>query len=221
MQGKSLKFNTKYVVPMVLLAWLLVSLSFTVLIPRADATHVVDGSTRACPHNNTEAMTDVYSPERFRILNLCQKASGVVTFFEVWGDGDWNVYVRLDEASRNLVDGSGISKLRAWSQAGDHGDGSADMIWEAIPRDVGESGKNATTGPLTSCRPSPDSRGDQATVYGVYVADKWHGWKEIHPITQITYDGQTCTRSEPTSTETSGGGGNCKETWGWGGRNRC
>jgi hypothetical protein len=215
-QGKSLKFNTKYTVPLVLLAWLLVSLSFTVLIPRAEADH----TDWACPHNNTEAMTDVYSPERFRILNLCQKASGVVTFFEVWGDGDWNVYVRLDEASRNLVDGSGISKLRAWSQAGDHGEGSADMIWEAIPRDVGESGKNATTGPLTSCRPSPDSRGDQATVYGVHVADKWHGWKEIHPITQISNNGgATCTRSEPTSTTSSGG--QCKETRGWSGRNRC
>lgn len=216
MQGKSLKFNTKYLVPLVLLAWLLVSLSFTVLIPRADATHVVNGSTRACPHNNTEAMTDVYSPERFRILNLCQKASGVVTFFEVWGDGDWNVYLRLDEASRSLVDGSGISKLQTWEQARQNG--GADMIWEAIPRDVGEDGKNDTSGPLDSCRPSV---GDQTTVYGVHVADKWHGWKEIHPITQVTSGSQTCTRSEPTSTESSGGGGKCKETWGWGGRNRC
>jgi hypothetical protein len=215
MQEKSLKFNKKPIVPLVLLVWLLASLSFTVLIPRADANHVVDGSTRACPHNDAEAMTDVYSPERFRILNLCQKASGKVTWFEVWGDGDWNVYVKLDEASRSLVDGSGISKLQAWEQA--RKNEGADMIWEAIPRDVGESGKQGTTtGPLTSCKPTVD---DQTTVYGVHVADKWHGWKEIHPITQITSDGQTCTRSEPTSTTSSGG--QCKETWGWGGRNRC
>jgi hypothetical protein len=214
-QGKSFKFNTKFVVPLMLLAWLLVSLSFTVLIPRADATH----TNTACPHNNTEAMTDVYSPERFRILNLCQQASGVVTWFEVWGDGDWNVYVKLDEASRNLVDGSGISKLQAWEQARQNG--GADMIWEAIPRDVGEDGKNDTSGPLDPCRPDdPYSQDNKATVYGVHVADKWHGWKEIHPITQITYKSQTCTRTEPSSTETSGGG-KCKETWGWGGRNRC
>jgi len=48
------------------------------------------------------------------------------------------------------------------------------MIWEAIPRDQ----KNG--GPLAACEPSV---GKQTTVTGVHVADKWHGWKEIHPIT--------------------------------------
>jgi hypothetical protein len=216
-QGKSLKFNGKIVVPLVLLVWLLVSLAFTVLIPRADA--FAQNTTGGCPGNEAEAMTEVYSPERFRILNLCQQASGRVTFFEIWGDGDWNVYVRLDQSSRSLVDGSGIRKLQAWSQARQNG--GADMIWEAIPRDH-ENG-----GLLATCTPSsPRSEAElyPITVYGVYVTDKWHGWREIHPITQVTHHGQTCTR-EPTSAEPSegseGGGGQCKETWGWGGRNRC
>jgi hypothetical protein len=205
--GESLKFNKKFIIPLVLMVWLLLSLGFFVLIPPADANH----TTSACPHNEAEAMTEVYSPERFRILNLCQSASGELTWFELWGDGDWNVYVRLDENSRSLVDGSGIKKLRTWEQARQNG--GADMIWEAIPRDH-ENG-----GPLEACEPSV---GDQTTVYGVHVVDKWHGWKEIHPITQVTKDGgTTCTRSEPTSTGSSGGGGECKETWGWGGRNRC
>jgi hypothetical protein len=212
-----LKFNGKIVVPIVLLVWLLVSLAFTVLIPRADA---FAQNTTGCPANEAEAMTEVYSPERFRILNLCQSASGQVAFFEVWGDGDWNVYVRLDQSSRSLVDGSGIRKLQAWSQA--RRNGGADMIWEAIPADH-ENG-----GPLAACTPtSPRSEAElyPMTVYGVYVVDKWHGWREIHPITQATHNGQTCTRpvsetSTETSTETSGEG-QCKETWGWGGRDRC
>ena len=221
MWGKALKLNKKLIIPLVLLVWLLVSLSFTVLIPRADANH----SSSACPHNEAEAMTEVYSPERFRILNLCQSASGEVTWFELWGDGDWNVYVRLDENSRSLVDDSGIRKLRTWEQARQNG--GADMIWEAIPRDQAYDRKTGTTGPLAACEPAVR---DQTTVYGVHVVDKWHGWKEIHPITQVENTGsdgsggtndQTCTRSEPTSTESSGGGGQCKETWGWGGRDRC
>ncbi len=214
MQETSLKFNKKLIVPLVLLVWLLVSLSFTVLIPRADASHYPNG----CPPNEAEAMQGVYSPERFRIFNLCQSASGKVTWFEIWGDGDWNVYVKLDENSRNLVDDSGIRKLRTWDQARQN-DG-ADMIWEAIPRDHETNKRTGTPGPLDACEPSV---GNQTTVYGVHVHDKWHGWKEIHPITQISNNGGTpCTRSDTTSTESSGGGeGSCKETWGWGGRNRC
>jgi Bacterial Ig-like domain len=73
------------------------------------------------------------------------------------------------------------------------------MIWEAIPDDH-ENG-----GPLAACTPSsPRSWSERypMTVYGVYVTDTWHGWKEIHPITQVTSNGQTCTR-EPTSAEPS------------------
>jgi hypothetical protein len=215
MQGKAL-VSKKFFIPLALLLWLLVSLSFTLLIPRAEAYDPATG----CPANNDEAMDGVYSPNRFRIYNLCQQVTGTVTFYEEWSDGDWNVYVN-NLTNPSLWNEAGRKNLRAWDQAGNHGYGSADMIWEAIPRDH-ENG-----GLLATCTPSsPRSEAElyPITVYGVYVTDKWHGWREIHPITQVTHHGQTCTR-EPTSAEPSegseGGGGQCKETWGWGGRNRC
>ncbi len=185
MWGKAL-VSKKFFVPLALLLWLLVSLTFMLLIPRADATDPTTG----CPSDETEAMDQVYNPQRLRILNLCQEASGTVTFFEEWSDGDWNVYVDLDAGSENLVNAPGINNIQAWQQ----GQG-ADMIWEAIPRDLGPCDPNP--GDLG---PAP-SAGESLRVRGVYVYDKWHQWYELHPLVQITHinpdgsDGQICTRS--------------------------
>jgi hypothetical protein len=209
MHGKTL-VSKKSFIPLALLLWLLVALSFTLLIPRADA---YDSGT-GCPANNDEAKAGVNSPQRFRIYNLCQQATGTVTYFEKWSDGDWNVYVNnLDDPS--LWTEVGRNNLRTWDQADDHGYGSADMIWEAIPSDQGTCGNPGGLG-------SAPERGDRVTVYGVHVFDKWHSYTEIHPIAQITNKDQTCTRSNPLSSGSSdGGAGKCKETWGWGGRDRC
>jgi hypothetical protein len=208
MQVKTL-LSKKSFIPLALLLWLLVVLSFTLLIPRAEAYDSATG----CPADNDEAMAGVNNPQRFRIYNLCQQVTGTVTNYQKWSDGDWNIYVnKLDKPS--LWTEAGRNNLRTWKQAGDHGHGSADMIWEAIPNDLGTCGNPGDLG-------SPPKPGDTAKVHGVHVFDKWHSWTEIHPITQISINGgNPCTRSDPT-TESSGGGGQCKETWGWGGRNRC
>ncbi len=187
--------SKKFFIPLALLLWLLVALSFTLLIPRAEAYDPTTG----CPSNDTEAMEGVYSPQRLRIYNLCQQASGTVTFYEPWSDGDWNVYVN-NLTNPSLWTEAGRKNLRAWDQAGNHGYGSADMIWEAIPRDQGACGNPGDLG-------SPPKPGDRVMVHGVHVFDKWHSWTEIHPITQISNNGQTCTRSGPTSTQSSGGRG--------------
>ncbi len=184
MWGKAL-VSKKFFVPLALLLWLLVSLSFMLLIPRAEAYDPATG----CPSNKTEAMEGVYSPQRFRIYDLCQQAGGQVTFYEEWSDGDWNVYVRLDQANKNLVNTRSIKNLQAWRQARENG--GADMIWEAIPKDQGSCGNPGELGPDPSV-------GEHLTVNGVYVYDKWHQWFEIHPLTQIRHDsnGQTCTREQ-------------------------
>jgi hypothetical protein len=189
-QGKAL-LSKKFLIPLALLLWLLVSLTFMLLIPRAEAYDPTTG----CPSNKTEAMEGVYSPQRFRIYNLCQQAGGQVTFYEEWSDGDWNVYVRLDQANKNLVNARSIKNLQSWRQARENG--GADMIWEAIPKDQGTCGNPGDLGPEPQ---APDPRrgisGEHLTVYGVYVYDKWHQWFEIHPLTQVRHDsnGQTCTR---------------------------
>ena len=144
MQGKSLVFRKKFLVPLALLAWLLVSLTFMLLIPRADAAYV---ASNGCPSDDKEAMDQVYSPQRFRIINLCQQATATVTYFEIWGDGDWNVYVK-DVTPAGLWNESGRANLRTWEQAQDTTNNpkakdqheAADMIFEAIPRDLGTCG---------------------------------------------------------------------------------
>jgi|SRR5215212_1224250 len=183
--------SKKYFIPLALLLWLLVALSFALLIPRAEA---YDSET-GCPANNDEALAGVNSPQRLRIYNLCQPATGTVTYFEMWSDGDWNVYV--NDTDPSLWAEVGRNNLQTWEQAKDHGDGlgSADMIWETIPND-----QDACDNGGLGLAPTP---GDRVTVYGVHVFDKWHSYTEIHPITQITNGGQTCTRSNPLS-ESSG-----------------
>jgi hypothetical protein len=109
-----------------------------------------------------------------------------VTFFERWSDGDWNIYVRLDEAHKGLVNARSLKNLRAWNQAQEGG--GADMVWEAIPRDQGACANPGALGPAPSV-------GDTLQVRGVYAYDKWHQWYELHPLVQITNNGQTCTRS--------------------------
>jgi len=226
MLTKSLVFDKKFFIPLALLAWLLVSLTFTLLIPRADAAY---DPSNGCPSSNDEAMDQVYSPQRFRIINLCQQATATVTYFEEWSDGDWNVYVKNVNPS-SLWSESGRANLRTWKQAQQTNDHeAADMIYEAIPRDLGsDCGVPPDGGNLGQ----PPSKDTSITVHGVYVTDKWHSWTEIHPITQITNNnnGQTCTRSASDNTSTSSGssgsGPSWKEgntcTWGWGGNKpRC
>jgi hypothetical protein len=194
-QGKAL-VSKKVFIPLVLLLWLLVSLSFTLLIPRAEAYDPDTG----CPANKNEAMEGVHSPQRFRILNLCQPVTATVTFYEEWSDGDWNVYVN-NLTNSSLWNEAGRKNLRSWDQGGDHGYGSGDMIWEAIPSDQGACGDPGDLG-------SPPKPGDRVMVRGVHVFDKWHSWREIHPITQVSINsGQTCTRSDPTSAGSSGASG--------------
>ncbi len=52
------------------------------------------------------------------------------------------------------------------------------MIWKAIPRDQAYDNKKGTSGPLAACETAV---GDQTTVSGVHVVEKWHGWREAHP----------------------------------------
>jgi hypothetical protein len=188
MQGKAL-VSKKFFIPVGLVLWLLVSLSFTLLIPRAEAYDPATG----CPSNDDEAMEGVWSPSRLRIDTLCQQASGTVTFFEIWEDGDWNVYVQVDQT--DLVNPRSIQNLRTWDQARQNG--GANMLWEAIPRDQGSCGNPGALGPEPSV-------GDVLQVRGVHVWDKYWQWYELHPLVQITENGQTCTRSGPSSTESSG-----------------
>src|SRR5918992_3068086 len=117
MRGKPMRrmFSVpRFLVPLAILLWLLVSLPLWLLVPRAEA----QATDPACPSSSEDPLVGVYNPSRLRVINPCQQASGTVTHIETWSDGDWNIYVGLDPDSEALASAEGIQKLREWPQAG-------------------------------------------------------------------------------------------------------
>jgi hypothetical protein len=160
---------SRLLVPLTLLLWLLVSLPLWLLVPHAEAQY----ADPACPSPSEDPLAGVHNPSRLRVINPCQQASGTVTNFETWSDGDWNIYVDLDQDSEGLVSAKGIQKLREWPQAG----GVAEMLWEATPADQGGLLEPST--------------GQHLEVLGAHVHDKTWGYTEVHPIYKETFDDES------------------------------
>ena len=201
----------KFFITSALLLWLVVSLIFILLIPRASA----QSASNVCPSKwgdepgsptTTEnewsnapasgALRDVYNPSRFTNgYEICQQASGTVAYVESWGDGDWNIYTRLDPqylpgGSSPLVSRSDISHLRYWTQAKST---NSNMLWEVVPKDQGSCGGGTQTFGSGTGLPQP-SVGDKVQVTGAWVYDSGHMYKELHRLYQVKYgDGTTCT----------------------------
>lgn len=224
----------KFFVPSALLLWLLISLIFMLLIPRADARSTSDVcpsewgyesdsptmTENGAPAPASGALRGVYNPSRLMAGNngvptkydICQQASGTVTYVELWDDGDWDVYVQLDpeylpEGSSPLVGRSDVSNLRYWTQAknveGSHQ--AADMLWEVVRGDQGTTcgdgtqafntdpqKGNAGSGGTGMVQPSA---GDHIEVVGAWVRDNNHNFNELHRLYQInnTTTATTCT----------------------------
>src|ERR671917_2725290 len=116
MRGKPMRrrFSVpRFLVPLAILLWLLVSLPLWLLVPRVEA----QDTDPACPSPSEDPLAGVHNPRRLRVINPCQSASGTVTHIETWSDGDWNIYVDLDPDSEGLASGEGTQKLREWPQA--------------------------------------------------------------------------------------------------------
>ncbi len=161
------KFSApRFLVPLAILLWLLVSLPLWLLVPHAEAQY----TDPACPSSSEDPLAGVHNPSRLRVIDPCQSASGTVTHIETWSDGDWNIYVDLDPDSEALAPAEGVQKLREWPQAG----GVAEMLWEATPADQ--------AGLL---KPSTDQH---LEVLGAHVYDRTWGHTEIHPIYKETFD---------------------------------
>jgi hypothetical protein len=177
----SKSFVSKFFVPVVVLVWSLVSLGFLLSTPPANSQ-----SDSGCASSWEQAMSGVYSPQRLSQETLCQAASGEVTYVEKWGDGDWDVYLKNISPS-GLVSASDIRNLQLWREAQKtRRHDAADMLWEIVPQDQGRCAKDKLTKP---------SAGDSLKVQGAYVYDTNHGYHEIHPVYQETYNGKTCTSS--------------------------
>lgn len=107
-----------------------------------------------CPAG--DPLAGVYHPERLRVLNRCQHATGTVDTVRHEPDGDLHIDVALDPADKHLLDSVNGSEQ--------HGD----LVVEFMARDGGHL-------------PEP-SVGDRIALLGVWVDDTQHGWNEIHPV---------------------------------------
>ncbi len=115
-----------------------------------------------CPPDE-QALEGVYHPERLKILNPCQKASGTVAKVSHEKDGDLHIRLTLDPQYSSLLSEGNNSKQ--------HGD----LVVEYMARDGGH-----LTEPKT---------GDHLDVLGVWVDDEDHNWNEIHPVFSASLNG--------------------------------
>jgi hypothetical protein len=126
--------------------------------------HVAAAS--ACPPPS-KTLAGVYHPDRLIVLNPCQRASGLIQDVRDEEDGDLHVLVRLDHPYRRLLNSGNYSQQHGW------------LVVEFMARDAGHL-------------PEP-STGARITIWGAWVLDTDHGWREIHPVFKLMMGGRTYT----------------------------
>jgi hypothetical protein len=170
----------KFLMSLTLVLGLLMPLILVLLIPLFErpvgAQETVDEQA-ACPPAD-QVLSGVWGSGRLEVLNPCQEASGTVLKAEHELDGDLDLYVDLDSDYDQLA-GSEVELgfLHQWSPG--------DVIVEFMPRD----GENL---------PAP-SEGDHIDLTGAWVADKNHGYNEIHPVWSASINGGDAFTSGPDS----------------------
>jgi hypothetical protein len=114
-----------------------------------------------------KTLAGVYHPDRLVVLDPCQKASGVIRDVRDEEDGDLHILVLLDGPYRRLLNAGNYSQQHGW------------LVVEFMARDAGHL-------------PEPNS-GARITIWGAWVLDTDHGWREIHPVYKMRLGGHTYT----------------------------
>ena len=177
--------STKFLVPVAVIIWLVVSLPLWVLTSRAHAQAADSGpcptyhdfDTSGQGSNDAKAATrgvwgmDYSNSKKSHVtvLDPCASVSGPLVYGEKWsGDGDLNYYLQLSSTPNSQVE---TKNIRRWSQA----QYTANLLEETIPDDQGN-----LPPPCLDSEGSP-CKGINMTFVGALVYDNNHGWKEIHP----------------------------------------
>lgn len=201
-------FAPKFLVPLTLLLWLLISLCLSLLVRSAEAEH----TDPDCPSPDEKLTEGVSNPQRLRVIEPCKEVTGTLRYSERWYDydQDWNYYVEdLDESSRSLVDQSNIDALRLWygvgELLGENGNYAPGRV-DNLPPPCADRNLNVADNADTEedervmAGNLPDTDGDgvpwcdgtqdlsdlgggpRVAFKGPFVYDRSHGHKEIHPI---------------------------------------
>jgi hypothetical protein len=124
--------------------------------------------------NSTNKWKHVYHPDRFIIEQKCLTVSGTIFSILREADGDVHIRLTLDKGQESLLNQKNIDAQ--------HGCLVIEIIYVHA---------------VTQADAIDDSKGYQNDVYvpkvgqhvlvtGPYVLDQQHGWKEIHPVTDVT-----------------------------------
>ena len=113
-------------------------------------------SEQQCREGNV--LEDVYDPERLNVLSSCEEVIGIVEDSETAHDGDYKMYLEVENAYKNLLNEENDAKT----------DGL--LVIEIIPEDQDSSMVEIP------------KDGDRVRVVGAWVTDEGAGgWNEIHP----------------------------------------
>jgi hypothetical protein len=192
----------KFLIPVTVLLWLVVSFPLFLLISRAQAEVVSDPACAGPGEDPTEGVWG--QPGHLTVIEPCFQVSGHLVYGEWWRgssrDGDGNHYMELDDQYESLITTSDRTNLRYYSQA----QGTADILGELIPLDQGKIPfycLNSDLG-VSNFHPTNPCNGSSDWVQwvGVFAYDNNHGYKEIHPINKQSDGTKTCSRVQPCDT---------------------
>ena len=96
-----------------------------------------------------------------RVLSKCQDATGTVMHTKKMDDGDYKLFLNLDEKFKFLANEKNNEKTDGF------------MVVEIVPPDQGTNGVILP------------KEGDHVHVWGAWVTDKPKGWHEIHPTWKV------------------------------------
>jgi len=201
--GQRRFLTARFLVPVVVIIWLLVSLPLWVLTSRAHAQTVSD----PCPtyhdfYTGGQSSNDAKAATRgvwgmdynnnkkshLTVLDPCATVSGTLVYGEKWSrDGDLNYYLQASPTPNSQLE---IKNLQRWSQSRN----TANSLAETIPDDQGD-----LPPPCQDPNGSP-CKGIDITFVGALVYDNNHGWKEIHPAYRQSggASGTTCNHQSVT-----------------------
>ena len=106
-------------------------------------------------------LTGASNAEDLRVLSKCQDATGTVMHTKKMDDGDYKLFLNLDEKFKFLANEKNNEKTDGF------------MVVEIVPPDQGTNGVILP------------KEGDHVHVWGAWVTDKPKGWHEIHPTWKV------------------------------------
>jgi hypothetical protein len=106
-------------------------------------------------------LTGASNARDLRLLSKCQDATGTVMHTKKMDDGDYKLFLKLDEKFKFLANEKNNEKTDGF------------MVVEIVPTDQGTNGVILP------------KEGDHVHVWGALVTDKPKGWHEIHPTWKV------------------------------------